>query len=139
MSIVNSAMKGDLAAVSLIRNLTQSWTEEQDRYARERSAVKMETYIQDLTRQLEAEGLYDGQRQEISMLAATRLLVEYLTEQMSGAGFQPVITVYGKTGVTTVPHPLIKMRDEQQDRFRQQLDKLRSDALKRTQMKRFNI
>lgn len=136
MSVVNNAMKGDIASIAFIRNFTKqpdgigsAWERQTD--------TQLQSIINSLKHQLEGEKLYDGQDAEIAMLAETQLLVDKLTHQMHQADYEPTITEYRRDGSTqTIINPLTKLRDEQQDRFRAQLDKLRKDALNRILNKR---
>lgn len=133
MSVVNNAMKGDIASIAFIRNFTK----QPDSNDQMKTVEKIQTITEALKKQLQGEKLYDGQDAEIAMLAETQLLVDKLTEQMHQADFEPTITEYRRDGSTqTIINPLTKMRDEQQDRFRAQLDKLRKDALTRILNKR---
>lgn len=133
MSVVNNAMKGDIASIAFIRNFTK----QPDVNDQIKTAEKLQAIVASLTKQLQGEKLYDGQDSEIAMLAETQLLVDKLTEQMHQADFEPTITEYRRDGSTqTIINPLTKLRDDQQDRFRSQLDKIRKDALNRILNKR---
>lgn len=135
MSVVNNAMKGDIASIAFIRNFSKQ--PDQNSQLQQQMEAKLKTVIDSITKQLQGERLYDGQDSEIAMLAETQMLVDKLTEQMHQADYEPTITEYRRDGSTqTVINPLTKLRDEQQDRFRAQLDKLRKDALNRILNKR---
>lgn len=136
MSVVNNAMKGDIASIAFIRNFSKQ-PDQNSQLQQQQMEAKLKAAIDSLTKQLQGERLYDGQDSEIAMLAETQLLVDKLTEQMHQADFEPTITEYRRDGSTqTIINPLTKLRDDQQDRFRAQLDKLRKDALNRILNKR---
>ena len=134
MSVVNNAMKGDIASIAFIRNFTK---QPDGAGMEEQTDNQLQTIIDALKQQLQGEKLYDGQDAEIAMLAETQLLVDKLTHQMHQSDYEPTITEYRRDGSTqTIINPLTKLRDDQQDRFRAQLDKLRKDALNRILNKR---
>ena len=136
MSVVNNAMKGDIASIAFIRNITHTPSQaDNDRMEliRKQAAERQRS----LTTQLKSEGLYDGQDTEIEQVANIASLVEILTDQMCQADFHPTITEYRRDGSTqTTVNPLVTRRDQQQQRFQQQLDKLRQDAMRRAINKR---
>ena len=133
MSVVNNAMKGDIASIAFIRNFTK----QPDATDQLKAQEDLKAITESLKHQLQGEKLSDGQDAEIAMLAETQLLINKLTEQMHQADYEPTITEYRRDGSTqTIINPLTKLRDEQQDRFRAQLDKLRKDALNRILNKR---
>lgn len=132
MSVVNNAMKGDIGSIAFIRNITRNeQSVEDEEFARKREERTEKMRLQ-LKKQLDDEGFYDGQDFEISMLADTAILIEELNEQMQSPDFSPTISEYTSTGNTkTVINPILTMRDQQQDKFRQQIDKIRKDAKER--------
>lgn len=132
MSVVNNAMKGDIASIAFIRNMTHSPDAEADRCRQEEMQNRTTAIKDNLLKQLQAQQLYDGQDIELEQVAATALLVEQLTEQMRQSDFQPTVTEYRRDGSTqAIINPLVTLRDQQQQRFQQQLDKLRQDAINR--------
>lgn len=132
MSVVNNAMKGDIASIAFIRNITNSGhTSDDDEIVRQRKDMS-ENMRKQLTEQLKNEGFYDGQDFEIGMLADTAILIEELNQQIRRPDFSATISEYTSIGNTkTVVNPILTMRDQQQDKFRQQIDKIRKDARER--------
>jgi hypothetical protein len=137
MSVVNNAMKGDIASIAFIRNVTKNDNTGEDEELVRKRQEKSEKMRQQLKKQLDDEGFYDGQDFEIGMLADTAILIEELNEQMRSPDFSPTISEYTSTGNTkTVINPILTMRDQQQDKFRQQIDKIRKDAKERINAKK---
>ena len=128
-SVVNNAMKGDLASIAFIRNMTKDANPEADRQARERHQERVEKVACDIGQKLGQEGLFDGQSIEIRMVAEIKVFTDELTEMMTATDFQAVSTDM-KTGHQTVS-PIIALRDKQRDLFQAQLQKLRNEALNR--------
>lgn len=128
-SVVNNAMKGDLASIAFIRNMTKDANPEADRQARERHQGRVEDVASDIRQNLDQEGLFDGQSIEIRMVAEIKVFTDELTEIMTAPDFQAVSTDM-KTGHQTVS-PIIALRDKQRDLFQAQLQKLRDEALQR--------
>lgn len=132
MSVVNNAMKGDIASIAFIRNIQRQASGDQQEQHRQRTEEHLVELRDRLTNQLKNEGLYDGQDAEIAMLAETAYLTEQLNAVMHAEDFTPTTTEYDSKGATrTLVNPVIKLRDDQQNRFSEALDKLRQDALKR--------
>lgn len=132
MSVVNNAMKGDIASIAFIRNVTKNDSQQEDEeLVRQREEQCKRMRLQ-LTEQLKNEGFYDGQDFEIGMLADTAILIEELNQQIRRPDFSATISEYTSIGNTkTVVNPILIMRDQQQDKFRQQIDKIRKDARER--------
>ena len=129
-SVLNNAMKGDLAAIAFVRTLTASSDPERERQAQERHQARLAEITGDIIAQLKAERAYDGQDTEIRLVAETAVLVEKLNDLMAEPDFQMVATDI-KTGHQTVS-PVTALRDKQRDLFQQQLAKLREEALRRS-------
>ena len=128
-SVVNNAMKGDLAAIAFIRNMTKDADPEAERRAREQHQERVEKVACDIATTLGNEKLFDGQTIDIREVAEIKVFVEELTQMMTAPDFQAVTTDM-KTGHQTVS-PLIALRDKQRDLFQQQLEKLRQEAMQR--------
>ena len=133
-ALMANAMKGDIASISFIRNMTKvadpvEESEAQSKYTR---------YVADiadrLKHQLMEENAWDGQQTELEMLADTAILVEKLSRQMASPDFQEVITD-PRTGKQTVS-PLIALRDSQRELFDKQLAKLRREAINRMMVRK---
>lgn len=129
-SILNNAMKGDLASISFIRMMTKDNDPDKAKEASERHKKRLQEITDNLVKQLKDEHVFDGQFTEIMMVAETALLVEKLNDLMAEPDFQMVATDI-KTGHQTVS-PVIALRDKQRDLFQQQLAKLREEALRRS-------
>lgn len=137
MSVVNNAMKGDIASIAFIQNITKAADSDADRAHRKEAETAKQAAIGKLTAQLQDEGLYDGQDQEIELLADTFLLAQQLTDQMQSAEFSATRDEFRRDGSTqVVVNPIIKLRDDQQDRFRAQMERLRTEARKRSVTRR---
>ena len=128
-SVVNNAMKGDLASIAFIRNMTKDANPLADRQALERHKERVENIACDIEQKLGKEGLFDGQSIEIRMVAEIKVFTDELTEMMTTPDFQAVSTDM-KTGHQTVS-PIISLRDKQRDLFQAQLLKLRQEAMQR--------
>ena len=129
-SVLNNAMKGDLAAIAFVRTLTAASDPERERQAHERHKARLAEITGDIIAHLKAGRAYDGQDTEIRLVAETAVLVEKLNDLMAEPDFQMVATDI-KTGHQTVS-PVIALRDKQRDLFQQQLAKLREEALRRS-------
>lgn len=140
MSIVNNAMKGDIAAISIVRNLTRESAGKDDATQQTEREKLMQTFFDSLKSQLQNEKAYDGQDEEIRLLAETRYLVDVITRQIQAPDFQPVIVEYGKDGTTkSKPNPLVEMHDQQEAKFKAALDKVRQEAIERIKKNYFKI
>lgn len=129
-SVLNNAMKGDLASISFIRMMTKEADPDKVKEAVEKRHQRLKEITGDIIAQLKAERAYDGQDTEIRLVAETAVLVEKLNDLMAEPDFQMVATDI-KTGHQTVS-PVIALRDKQRDLFQQQLAKLREEALRRS-------
>lgn len=128
-SVVNNAMKGDIASIAFIRNMTREGDPLDDRRSREEHARRLAEKVTELRVQLEQEGAWDGQTEEVTQLAETALLITRLDAIKAAPDFVEVLTD-ARTGKQTIS-PVITLRDDQQDRFDRKLDKLRQDAVRR--------
>ena len=131
-AIMNNAMKGDIASITFIQNLTRVIDTEEEENNKAAKEARHGYYFEKLKDQLKAEKLYDGQDAELDMLTDKYLFVMDLDTQIMRVDFQPVITD-PKTGKQTVS-PLIQLRDTQRELFDKQLAKLRHDAISRKMM-----
>ena len=142
MSVVNNAMKGDIGSIAFIRNITRNDDPDDGKEYRDMMRERYDKIRSKIIAQLDGEGLYDGQDVEIDLLVETVVILEQISEQMQAADFATTITEYTRDGNTkTIVNPLISLRNQQQDRFRQQIDKLRADAKERKKiqsLKRMN-
>lgn len=132
-ALMANAMKGDIASIAFIRNMTRTVDHEEELAALTAHTDIVKRIAVELKDQLEAEGAYDGQNVEVAMLAETAALVDKLSSQMASPDFQEVITD-PRTGKQTVS-PLIALRDGQRELFDKQLAKLRREALNRKMTK----
>lgn len=128
-SVVNNAMKGDLASIAFIQNMTKKSDPSKEQEARQRHRERVNTIAEQLTTQLKGEKAYDGQDVEIREVAEIKAFVDELTDLMADPDFQSVSTDM-KTGKQTVS-PLIALRDKQRELFQTQLGKLRREAMQR--------
>lgn len=128
-SVVNNAMKGDLASIAFIQNMTKDSDPEKEKEARQQHSERVDAVVKQLTAQLEGEKAYDGQDLEIRDVAEIKVFAEELTQMMAAPDFQAVSTDM-KTGKQTVS-PVIALRDKQRELWQQQLAKLRQEALQR--------
>ena len=133
-ALMMNAMKGDIASIAFIRNMTQDTDPEKEKEAIEKHKETAIEFAIDLRRQLEDEGAYDGQDVEIAMLAETAVMVDELTRRIASSDFEPVMTD-PRTGKQTIS-PLIQLRDSQRELFDKQFAKLRQEAINRKIMKK---
>lgn len=139
-SIVTKAGKGDIAAINVVRNMTRRPTDEDSDEARRREQ-RVADYERQLTDQFKGENIYDGQQQELRILAESRYMVDMLARRMQQADFEPLITEYLQNGTTRqTRNPLIDMHKEAKRIFDTDLQRLREEAMRRfitrKQMKR---
>lgn len=131
-SIVTKAGKGDIAAINVVRNMTRRPTKE-DTDETSRREERVATYEQQLTEQFKGEKIFDGQAQEIRMLAEARYMVDVLARKMQQADFEPLITEYTQNGGTRqTRNPLLDMHKEAKKQFDADLQRLRQEAMQRT-------
>lgn len=128
-SVVNNAMKGDLASIAFIQNMTKDSDPQREQEARQRHLERVDSIADKLTVMLKNERNYDGQDVEIRDVAEIKAFVDELTDMMAAPDFQAVTTDM-KTGKQTVS-PVIALRDKQRELFQAQLEKLRQDAMSR--------
>ena len=128
-SVVNNAMKGDLASIAFIQNMTKDSDPAKEQEARQRHRERVDVIADQLTTQLKGEKVYDGQDAEIRDVAEIKAFVDELTDMMSTPDFQKVSTDM-KTGKQTVS-PVIAMRDKQRELWQAQLARLRQEAMQR--------
>ena len=133
-ALMMNAMKGDIASIAFIRNMTQDTDPEKEKEAFKQHVETAKQFATELQRQLQDEGAYDGQRMEISMLAETAVMVDELTKRIAASDFQPVMTD-PRTGKQTIS-PLIQLRDSQRELFDKQFAKLRQEAINRILMRK---
>ena len=77
-ALMANAMKGDIASIAFIRNMTQETDPEKQKKAIEQHKETGIRFAEELVRQLSNEGAYDGQDLEIAMLAETAVMVDEL-------------------------------------------------------------
>ena len=133
-ALMANAMKGDIASISFIRNMTQTVDPEKEKKASEAHDLIVTLKAETITDQLKKENAYDGQDTEIKMLAEKATFLVGLDAQIARADFEPVITD-PRTGKQTVS-PLIQLRDSQRELFDKQFAKLRQDAINRKIMQK---
>lgn len=130
-SIVTKAGKGDIAAINVVRNMTRKPTQEDADETKRREELVNE-YQRRLTDQFKGEKVYDGQDEELRLLAETRYMVDVLARKMQQADFEPLITEYTQNGGTKqTRNPIIDMHKEAKKQFDADLSRLRQEALQR--------
>ena len=128
-ALMTNAMKGDIASISFIRNMTNVVNPEQESKAQSEYTQYVADVADRLKHQLMDENAWDGQQTEVEMLADIAIMVEKISRQMAMPDFQAVITD-PRTGKQTVS-PLIQLRDNQRELFDRQFAKLRNEAINR--------
>ena len=128
-ALMTNAMKGDIASISFIRNMTNVVNPEQESKAQSEYTQYVADVADRLKHQLMEENAWDGQQTEVEMLADIAIMVEKISRQMAMPDFQAVITD-PRTGKQTVS-PLIQLRDNQRELFDRQFAKLRNEAINR--------
>ena len=130
-SIVTKAGKGDIAAINVVRNMTRKPTQEDADETKRREELVNE-YQRKLTDQFKGEKVYDGQDEELRLLAETRYMVDVMARKMQQADFEPLITEYTQNGGTKqTRNPIIDMHKEAKKQFDTDLQRLRQEALQR--------
>ena len=135
-ALMANAMKGDIASIAFIRNMTQTADPEKDEKAQDEHFHTVRDYAEKLRQQLINEKAWDGQTTELVMVAETAAFIDELSQRIAAADFQPVTTDL-RTGKQTVS-PLIQLRDQQRELFDKQLAKLRQEGISR-QITRKNL
>lgn len=128
-ALMNNAMKGDIASIAFINNMTKVHDVEREEKALEAHTKRLEERCQELREMLECENNYFKQDEEIKQLAEIALLVDKLSLAIAAPDFEEVITDLrsGKQQISAV----ITLRDQQKDRFDKLLEKIRDEALRR--------
>ena len=130
-SIVTKAGKGDIAAINVVRNMTRKPTQD-DADETDRREAAVNAYEQQLTAQFKGEKVYDGQDNELRMLAESRYMVDVLARRIQQADFEPLITEYTQSGGTKQSrNPIIDMHKEAKKQFDADLSRLRQEAIQR--------
>lgn len=131
-SIMNNAMKGDIAAVNFIRNITKQSNPEADEQRRAAAEQALAEQTARLQHELENEGLWIGQQIEIEQLAQNWLIIESLNTQMQAADYTDIIQEMKKDGSVSIRiNPLHEWRDRYQKQFLNDWKELRLDAQRR--------
>lgn len=133
-ALMMNAMKGDIASISFIRNMTQTVDPKEEMLAHDAHVAHVAYLTGILTDQLKEENAYDGQDTEIQMLAEKAAFLVGLDAKIARSDFQPVMTD-PRTGKQTIS-PLIQLRDSQRELFDKQFAKLRQEAINRKLMKK---
>ena len=137
MSIMQQALKGDIAAVSFIRNFLRQ-TDPQEAEQRKREAAdKLAATTQTLRAELERDNLWTGQVVELEQLAQDHCVIDRLNQQMQADDYQDILTEMKKDGTMTVrTHPLLDIRNKLQKQWQADWQAHRQEAFRRIQMKR---
>lgn len=131
-SIMNNAMKGDIAAVNFIRNMTKTRNDEQDEQHAEQQRKRLADATAQLRAELEHEELWIGQQTELEQLAQNLIIIDNLNAQMLTADYQDVLQEMKKDGTMTLRiNPLHEWRDKYQKQFLADWKELRIDAQRR--------
>lgn len=133
-ALMANAMKGDIASISFIRNMTNTTDPIKEIEAQQAYTLYVAQVADRLKHQLMEEKAWDGQQTEVEMLADTAIMVEKLSRATAKPDFQAVITD-PRTGKQTVS-PLIALRDNQRELFDKQLAKLRREAINRMMVRK---
>lgn len=131
MSITQNAMRGDIASILLVKNLTRRPASEEET---ERILLNNEARLSDLCsairEELEHDGLYFGQDIDIELTARAQMILERIERLMSAPDYEDVIQEMRKDGsVNMVLNPLHKRWDELTKQLRERRQQLRQDAL----------
>lgn len=126
MSIVNNAMKGDLASMAFIHNFTAKHNVTDETI----TATRQETF-QKVKSQLEKERLYYGQDIEIENVVSTLLVLQRLQSRMLQPEHSDIIQEFNKNGGQLMKlSPLNEWRDKYQKAYTEQMKELRQESLK---------
>lgn len=138
-SIMNNAMKGDIAAVNFIRNLTKANDPDAQQKRERQAAEKLAAQMDRMKHELEADGLWVGQDMELEQLAQNWLIIDSLNHQMQAEDYQDVLTEFRKDGsINTRINPLHEWRDKYQKQFLSDWKMLRMEAARRVMMNKHN-
>lgn len=129
MSVVNNAMKGDIASLLFVQNITRSRTADDEYFSQQQKLLKeKKEYIKT---QLDAEGLYINQDEEIERVAGTLLVCTRLERLMMESDNQDIVSEFKKDGTSTVKiSPLNEIRDKYVRMYSEQLNELKTNALR---------
>lgn len=134
-SIMNNAMKGDIAAVNFIRNLTKQGDADADRQRVEEHRRRVQEACTKIINELKTEGLWLGQQVEVEQLAENWLIIDRLNEQMLHSDYRDIIQEMRKDGSVQIRiNPIHEWRDKYQKQFLSDMAQLRDDAQSRTIM-----
>jgi hypothetical protein len=130
-ALVTKAGKGDIPSINTIRNMTRKPTKD-DENETECRQKQVDEYQKQLTEQFKNEKIYDGQDQELRLLAESRYMVDVLARRMQQADFEPLVTEYTQNGGTKqTRNPIIDMHKEAKKQFDDDLSRLRLEARQR--------
>lgn len=136
-SIINNAMKGDIAAVNFVMNLTRKPSADDDKQRAEDAAQRLAAQMQRMKESLEAEGLWMEQIIELEQLAQDYLILEDLNKQMQRADYQDALQEFRKDGTVTFKiNPIHEWRDKYKKQYLADWAALRMDAQRRKAMRR---
>lgn len=98
LSVMNDAMRGNIAAILFIRSLTERNTGTDEDFIRQRQAILTQT-IAELHRELQADGLEIGiDSAELQLIARQLLTLRTIAETMDTPTHRPVTVTPQKDG-----------------------------------------
>lgn len=132
MSVMSNAMRGDIAAIAFIQNLTKTKPADDPKYAQTMREM-LEADIKDIRSQLEADHLYEPSLDvEIERLANSLLIIQRLELKMREPGHEDVTMETTRSGQQTARLSLIDdIRNKQLKQWTDDLRQLRMSAQNR--------
>ena len=92
MSIMQQALKGDIAAVSFIRNFMRQTDPQEVEQRKREAADKLAATTQTLRAELERDNLWTGQVVELEQLAQDHCIIDRLNQLMQADDYQDILT-----------------------------------------------
>lgn len=131
-SLVNNAMKGDIAAVNYIRNLTRQVDAEAETKRQAEAEKRVAAHMAEMRKELETDGLWIGQTLEVEQLAQDLLVIDNLNAQMNAEGYSDTLQEFKKDGSVVVRiNPIHEWRDKYKKQFLSDWKELRLDSQRR--------
>ena len=137
MSLTQAAMKGDIPSLMLLRNMTARTSSADAEQHQQHQQELYEEARRQIIQELTAVDLYLGQDLEIEQLARNKVILSRLDALMQAPDYEDVLQTYDKSGHQSLTiNPLHRERDQRQRQFLQDLQQLRSDAVRQKMMNR---
>lgn len=139
MSVMTNAMRGDIAAIAFIQNLTKKQAPDDPAWRAYQQQQLIEN-IADIKAQLDADHIYEPSTDvEIDRLANSLLIIQRLEAKMRESGHEDITTETNRSGQQSARLSIIDdLRNKLLKQFNADLRQLRQDAQNRFIMRRQN-